>query len=124
MKYIITESKFNKLVSSYLDSQDWRTLDIGNGEFDVAEGEHGKNLLRFRIRWSITMPDLSFDILYIDDSLVWKIKNVFGITKEQSVSSIINWFNERFDYNLTMDDYESTSNNEAWDEDYYDEDDY
>jgi hypothetical protein len=37
--------------------------------------------------------------------------------------SIINWFNKRFDYNLTIDDYESASNNEAWDEEdnYYDD---
>ena len=35
MKYIITESKINKLVSTYLDERDLDTSDIGNGEFNI-----------------------------------------------------------------------------------------
>lgn len=127
--YIISENQFKLIVetdnrsiivSKYLDSQDWRPWDIGDGEFDVADGEHGRNLLKFRIQWSSTMPDMSFNVLYIEDSLVSKIMNLFGMTANQSVLSILNWFNKRFDYNLTIDDYESASNNEAWDEDYED----
>lgn len=123
LKAIIESNKINNIVSKYLDSQDWRPWDIGDGEFDVADGEHGKNLLRFRIQWSSTMPDMSFNVLYIEDSLVSKLMNMFNMTANQSVLSIINWFNEKFDYNLTIDDYESANNNEAWnyEDDYYDD---
>lgn len=122
-KLIVETDKRFSIVSKYLDGQDWRPWDIGDGEFDVADGEHGRNLLRFRIHQSSTMPDLNFNTLYVEDSLVSKIMNVFGMTANQSVLSIINWFNKRFDYNLTIDDYESSSNNEAWDEEdnYYDD---
>jgi hypothetical protein len=116
----VETDKRSIIVSKYLDSQDWRPWDIGDGEFDVADGEHGRNLLRFRIHQSSTMPDLNFNTLYVEDSLVSRIMNVFGMTANQSVLSILNWFNKRFDYNLTIDDYESASNNEAWDEDYED----
>jgi hypothetical protein len=40
MKYIITESKINKLVSTYLDERDLETSDIGNGEFNITDGKH------------------------------------------------------------------------------------
>lgn len=119
-KLIVETDKRSIIVSKYLDSQDWRPWDIGDGEFDVADGEHGRNLLRFRIQWSSTMPDISFNVLYIDDSLVSKLMNMFNMTANQSVLSIIDWFNKKFDYNLTIDDYESANNNEAWDEDYED----
>ena len=121
-KLIVETDKRSNIVSKYLDSQDWRPWDIGDGEFDVADGEHGRNLLRFRVQWSSTIPDISFNVLYIEDSLVSKIMNVFGMTANQSVLSVINWFNKEFGYNLTIDDYESANNNDAWDvEDNYDD---
>lgn len=121
LKLIVENNRHYNIVSKYLDSQDWRPWDIGDGEFDVADGEHGRNLLRFRIHQSSTIPDLNYNTLYVEDSLVSKIMNVFGMTANQSVLSIIDWFNKKFDYNLTINDYESASNNEAWD---YDDEDY
>jgi hypothetical protein len=69
------------------------------------------------------MPDLSFNVLYIEDSLVSKIMNMFNMTANQSVLSILNWFNKKYDYNLTINDYESANSNDAWDEEdnYYED---
>ena len=47
MKYIITESKINKLVSTYLDERDLDTSDIGNGEFNITDGKHGNDVIRY-----------------------------------------------------------------------------
>ena len=106
MKYIITESQINKLVFLYLDSQDWHTWDIGDGEFNVADGEFGKDLIRFRIQYSSTVPDHHFDVVYLSDYLVTKMSSLFGLKNEDSIKSIINWFNQKYDKNLTMDDFE------------------
>lgn len=130
--YLISENQFKlivetdrhfNIVAKYLDTQDWKPWDIGDGEFDVADGDFGRNLLRFRIQWSSTMPDLSFNVLYIEDSLVSKIMNMFNMTANQSVLSILNWFNKKYDYNLTINDYESANSNDAWDEEdnYYED---
>lgn len=106
MKILVTESQINKLVSNYLDSQDWRTWDIGDGEFDVFDGEFGNVMLRLRIQYSSTMPDQDFEVIYISDDLVTKINNLFSLVKQDSVKLIINWFNKKYDKNLTMNDFE------------------
>jgi len=89
-----------------LDSQDWHTWDIGDGEFNVADGEFGKDLIRFRIQNSSTVPDHEFNVIYLEDGLVTKINNLFGLGIEDSIISIINWFNKEYDKNLTRDDFE------------------
>jgi hypothetical protein len=45
------------------------------------------------------------------------------MTANQSVLSILNWFNKKYDYNLTINDYESANSNDAWDEEdnYYED---
>ena len=106
LKTIVESNKLDRLVSEYLDSQDWKTWDIGDGEFNVAEGEIGKDLIRFRIQYSSTVPDHHFDVVYFEDGLVTKIRSLFGLGNEDSIDSIINWFNEKYDKNLTRDDFE------------------
>jgi hypothetical protein len=118
-KLIVETDRVSIIVSKYLNSRDWRSWDIGDGEFDVADGEHGKNLLRFRIRQSSTIPDLNFNTLYVEDSLVSIIMNMFNMTANQSVLSILNWFNKEYGYNLTIDDYESANSNDEWYEEDY-----
>ena len=103
---IIKESKIDNLVLNYLNSQDWRVWDIGDGEFNVADGEFGKDLFRFRIQYSSRVTDHSFNVIYISDDLVSKISELFGIGSEAAIKSIINWFNQKYDKNLTMDDFE------------------
>lgn len=106
MKYILNESQIDKLITSYLNSQDWKTWDIGDGEFNVADGEFGKDLIRFRIQYSSTVPDNYFNVIYISDYLVEKINSLFGLNSLKSIKSIISWFNQKYDKNLTMDDFE------------------
>jgi hypothetical protein len=106
LKFIVENSKMDTMVSQYLNSQDWRTWDIGDGEFNVADGEFGKDLIRFRIQNSSTVPDHEFNVIYLEDGLVTKINNLFGLGIEDSIISIINWFNKEYDKNLTRDDFE------------------
>ena len=106
MKYVLNESQFDKLITTYLDSQNWWTWDIGDGEFNVADGKYGKDLFRFRIQYSSTEPDHEFNVIYISDDLVTKISGLFGINGKIAIASIINWFNQKYDKNLTIDDFE------------------
>jgi len=106
MKYIITESQINKLVFLYLDSQDWHTWDIGDGEFNVADGQYGKDVMKFRIQQSSRVSDHEFNVIYISDDLVTKISELFSISSKKSIGAIIDWFNQKYDKNLTMDDFE------------------
>jgi len=119
MKIIITESKFNKLVFRYLDGQDWHTWDIGDGEFNVADGEFGRDLIRLRIQYSSTIPDRSFDVIYIADELVSQIIKLFGLSNSDAITSIISWFNQKYDKDLTLEDFEWLDN----DGEYYADDD-
>ena len=118
LKFIVENNKANTLVSKYLDSQDWRTWDIGDGEFNVADGEFGRDLIRLRIQYSSTFPDKYFDVIYLDDRLVTKIINLFGLKNDDAITSIINWFNQKYDKKLDIHDFEWLSNSDA----YYDED--
>ena len=122
LKFIVENSKMDTMVSQYLNSQDWRTWDIGDGEFNVADGEFGKDLIRFRIQSSSTVPDHEFNVIYLEDGLVTKINNLFGLGIEDSIISIINWFNKEYDKNLTRDDFEWLDSDTyyAEDEEYYD----
>ena len=121
LKFIVENNKANTLVSKYLDSQDWRKWDIGDGEFNLADGEFGKDLIRFRIQYSSTIPDKYFDVIYLDDRLVTKIINIFGLDNEIAIKSIINWFNQTYNTELTIKDFEwldSDTYYEDEDEDY------
>lgn len=106
MKYIITESRINKLVSNYLNGFEWYTWDVGDGEFDVADGEYESSKLKFRIQYSSTIPDHEFNVLYIDDDLITKIASVFSLSVNDAANLIINWFNEKYNKNITENDWE------------------
>ena len=120
-KFIVESNKVNTLVSKYLDSQDWRTWDIGDGEFNVADGEFGRDLIRLRIQYSSTFPDKYFDVIYLDDRLVTKIINLFGLDNETAIESIINWFNQTFNKELTIKDFEWLDNDGENDDEDYDD---
>ncbi len=106
MKYIITESKINQFVSTYLDGQDWYTWDIGDDEFNVSDSQYGKEQFKYRIQYSSMVPDHSFQVLYMNDDLVNKIMKIFSIRANDTVKSILEWFNKKYDKNLTTDDLE------------------
>lgn len=125
MKYIITESKINKLVSTYLDERDLDTSDIGNGEFNITDGKHGNDVIRYEIDHSLTYPEKSYHTIAISDDLVTKITQLFGLESEDAINSIINWFNQEYDLNVDIHDFEWLSNSDTYyyddeDEEYYD----
>ena len=106
MKILVTENQINRLVSNYLDSQDWKVWDEGDGEFNVSDGKNGRDYFKYRIQYSSTVPDLSFQLLYIDDDLVRKVDDLFNFVAWDSVESIIEWFNKKYDKKLTKHDFE------------------
>ena len=125
MKYIITESKINKLVSTYLDERDLDTSDIGNGEFNITDGKHGNDVIRYEIDHSLKYPEKSYHTIAISDDLVTKITQLFGLKSEDAINSIINWFNQEYDLNVDIHDFEWLSNSDTYyyddeDEEYYD----
>ena len=125
MKYIITESKINKLVSMYLDERDLETSDIGNGEFNITDGKHGNDVIRYEIDHSLTYPEKSYHTIAISDDLVTKITQLFGLESQDAINSIINWFNQEYDLNVDIHDFEWLSNSDTYyyddeDEEYYD----
>ena len=106
LKFIVENNRMDTLVSQYLNSQDWYTWDIGDGEFNVTDGYEGKTKFRFRIVSSSTVPDLSFDTIYINDSVITQIMKLFGMESNDATKSIINWFNKKYNKNLTIEDFE------------------
>jgi len=124
MKYIITESKINKLVSMYLDNQNLETSDIGNGEFNITDGKHGNDVIRYEIDHSLTYPEKYYHSILISDDLVTKITQLFGLKSEDSINSIINWFNQEYDLNVDIHNFEWLwSDDDYYDDDYYDDED-
>ena len=107
LKLIVENNRMDTLVSQYLNFQDWYTWDIGDGEFNVADNDRNdKNLFWFRKQFSSTVPDHEFDVLYINDYLVAKIMKLFGMETNLAIKSIINWFNQEYDTELTIKDFE------------------
>ena len=121
MKYIITESKIHKLVSSYLDYLGLHTSEIGNGEFNIYDGKHGNEVIRYEINQSITIPEKSYPSIHISDDLVSKITQLFNLKSGDAITSIINWFNQKYETNLDIHDFEWLSSD---DYDYDDEEEY
>jgi hypothetical protein len=104
-----------KLIFLYLAGLNWHTWDIGDGEFNVADGEYGEDVLKFRIQYSSTVPDHEFNVIYISDDLVTRISKLFSIPNLDSIKSIIGWFNKKYDKNLTMNDFEWMESNDSYD---------
>ena len=90
-------------------------MTAGDGEFNVADGEYGDDVIRFRIQYSCTVPDHEFNVIYISDDLVTKISKLFSIPHLDSIKTIIGWFNKKYDKNLTMNDFEWMDSNDNYD---------
>ncbi len=103
---IINESRIESLISDYLNQKNWYNWDIGDGEFNLADGEFGKDVIYFRIQYSSTVPDHHFNVIYINDDLISEITKLFSINPQDAIISVIGWFNMRFDKDLTKDDFE------------------
>ena len=109
----------------YLDERDLETSDIGNGEFNITDGKHGNDVIRYEIDHSLTYPEKSYHTIAISDDLVTKITQLFGLESQDAINSIINWFNQEYDLNVDIHDFEWLSNSDTYyyddeDEEYYD----
>lgn len=119
LKLIVENNRMDTLVSQYLNFQDWYTWDIGDGEFNVADNDRNdKNLFWFRKQFSSTVPEHEFDVLYINDYLVAKIMKLFGMETNSAIKSIINWFNQEYDTELTIKDFEWMETDDEEEEEY------
>jgi hypothetical protein len=106
MKILIKEQQLDRLVSKYLDSKNWKMWDEGNGDFNLTDGENGKDIFKFRTQYSSFEPNHSFGVLYIHDDIDNVIIKLFSIPSYQSSILIVNWFNKKYDKNLTVEDLE------------------
>lgn len=110
MKYIITEQRLNDIISNYLNGIDWWDWDIGDGEFDSSDGYYGRPSIKYRIHPSYTMPGNNVEVIYLTDEIVTKITELFSISSEQAIKVIIDWFNKKYDKNLTPKDFQWADN--------------
>lgn len=113
-------NRINDLVFNYLDGQNFKYWDEGDGEFNLSDGENGNDVIKYRIQFSSMVPDHEFGVIYISDELVAQISELFSMVDYDSVRKVIAWFNKTYDKRLTADDYEWMSNES---DTYYAEDD-
>ena len=99
-------NRINKLILNYLNGQDFKYWDQDDNEFNLSDGVNGDDVIKYRIQYSSKVPDHSFEVIYIDDDLVTKISQLFSISSEESIREIINWFNQKYEKNLTIDNFE------------------
>ena len=121
MKILVTESQIEKLVSNYLDSQNWKVWDQGDNEFNIGEGKNIPDIFKYRIQYSSTIPDHSFDVLYVNESIIHLVNKLFSMDSIDSRKLIIDWFNKKYDKNLKVDDVEWFGWEDEEDDDYLNE---
>ena len=121
-KYLITENRLNDLVYSFLDSKDWYTKDV-NGKLDISNEPNGEPVLKYRVMDEPT--------LFISDDLYREIYGLFRLNEQPGLSRIVEWFNEKYDKNLTYNDadwmmiYDEFYGDDYDDDEfYYDDDDF
>jgi hypothetical protein len=108
------KNRINNLVFNYLDGQNFKYWDEGNGEFNLSDGDNGGDVIKYRIQNSSMEPDHEFEVIYIDDSLVENINELFSMIDYDSVRKVIAWFNKTYDKRLTDNDYEWMVNSDTF----------
>ena len=90
MKYIISESRFNKIVSDYLDSIDY-TEYIDSSDIFLAnpETEHGEYSY-----------DKNEQDLLINPDIVNMLSKVFGMDNYETFHTLENWFSKKYDVHI------------------------
>ena len=84
MKYIITESKINEFISTYLNGQNFKYWDQGDDEFNLSGGVNGDDVIKYRVQYSSMVHDHTFEDINIDDALVTNVSRIFTITLKTS----------------------------------------
>lgn len=105
MKYIITENRIVKLIQHYLDAKTWKKIDLRNGGFILEN--LSTEVIRYDIKESLTKPGLYFNEIYINDEFILEINEMFGLKRHDRtpIDVIIDWFNQKYNKNLTFDDF-------------------
>jgi hypothetical protein len=119
MKYIIQESRINSLIAKYLDSIKWLLWDIGDGEFDLSDGYMTNTKINYRQK-NNPVFDEEYEIIYIDYDFVTKLSKLFSTDMAIVGLVIIEWFNKKYNKNLSLGDW---SYQDEDDEEYDDLDD-
>ncbi len=121
-KYLITENRLNDLVYSFLDSKDWYTKD-DDGKLDISNKSDGEPVLRYRDRVT------DKPTLFISEDLAREVFRLFHLGQVSGLTRIVEWFNEKYDKNLTYNNadwmmiYDEFYSDFDDDEFYYDDDD-
>jgi hypothetical protein len=107
-------NRINELVFNYLDGQNFKYWDEGDGEFNLSDGDNGGDVIKYRIQNSSIVPGHEFEVIYIDDYLVERINELFSMEDRESIRKVIAWFNKTYDKKLTADDYEWMVNSDTF----------
>ena len=113
------KNRIDELVSNYLDGQNFKYWDEGDGEFNLSDGENGNDVIKYRTQISSVEPNHEFNVIYISDNLIENISELFSMIDYDSIRKVIAWFNKTYNKKLTADDYEWMSSSST----YYAEDD-
>lgn len=99
MKYIIAESRLNKIIFSYLDGENWGYEDVGDGEFNLHDEKTGKDVMRYRKTFYRGSGEMS---MFLKPSLVYIIKNLFDMTTYDAFQVISDWIKKNYDVHLPV----------------------
>lgn len=99
-------NRIDELVFNYLDGENFKYWDEGDGEFNLTDGERGNDIFKFRLQFSSMDPEHSFDVLYINEKILHLVNNLFSMDSIDSRKLIIDWFNKKYDKNITDGDVE------------------
>ena len=106
MKYLITESQFNKIVSSYLDSQKFELRDKGSRlirfmrpVIDIdPEVEYPSDMLLYD---DFIMYDKESKVSMISKGLMDEIRIGFSVDSNETIADLINkWLLDRYDFEV------------------------
>ena len=106
MKYLITESQFNKIVSNYLDSQKFELRDKGSRLIRLMrpiididpEVEYPSDMLLYD---DFIMYDKESKVSMISKGLMDEIRIGFSVDSNETIADLINkWLLDRYDFEV------------------------
>ena len=97
MKYLITESQFDKVIFKYLDNQDFIQIDMGNDKIFFVNSENDKYA---QIRF-----DKDDGWCFIDYNLINEISSFFSLQESDSEQVISRWVENTLQMKVTNTDF-------------------
>jgi len=82
MKYLITESQFDKVIFKYLDNQDFKNVFYGHNIYFVnsKEDEYAQIKFNYTSKWCT-----------VSEELMNEVSNFFSLINADSISAINKW---------------------------------